>query len=180
MNMNYYEPMKIVQNAYLVQDLDEAIERWHEALGLGPFVVSRRVQFKQSLYRGTQMPLDISVAFVQAGNVQVELICQHNPGPSAFRDMFAEGEEGLHHVAVFPEDYTRLVSAYQARGFAVAAEVGSAGMGAAFIDTRETWGHMLEVYRGNDSIRALYRLVADAARDWDGRTLTIDLNSLAG
>jgi hypothetical protein len=181
MNMNYYEPLRIVQNAYIVQDLDEAIERWHAALGLGPFVVSRHLKFEHSIYRGTPMPLDISAAFVQAGDLQIELICQHNPEPSAFRDLFAEGEEGLHHVAVFPEDYNRLISGYQARGFAVAAEVATArGAGAAFIDTRETCGHMLEVYRVNDGIRAFYRLVAGAARDWDRRTLTIDVKELAG
>jgi hypothetical protein len=178
--MNYYEPLRIVQNAYIVQDLDEAIERWHATLGLGPFVVSRHPEFERSLYRGAQMPLDISVAFVQAGNLQIELICQHNPGPSAFRDMFAEWEEGLHHVAVFPEDYARLVAGYEARGCAVAAEIETAlGLSAAFIDTRETWGHMLEVYRVNDGIRAFYRLVADAAHNWDGRTLTIELNDMA-
>lgn len=180
MNMNYYEPLKIVQNAYLVQDLDVAIERWHGAFGLGPFVVSRHLEFEQSFYRGRQVPLDISAAFVQCGDLQVELICQHNPGPSAFRDMFTEGQEGLHHVAVFPEDYNRLISGYQARGFAVAAEFATArGSGAAFIDTRETCGHMLEVYRVNDGIRALYRLVADSARDWDRRNLIIDLKELA-
>jgi hypothetical protein len=133
MNMIYYESLRIVQNAYIVQDLDEAIERWHAALGLGPFVVSRHLKFEHSLYRGTPMPLDISAAFVQAGDLQIELICQHNPEPSAFRDLFAEGEEGFHHVAVFPEDYSRLISGYQARGFAVAAEFATArGSGAAF------------------------------------------------
>jgi hypothetical protein len=38
---------------------------------------------------------------------------------------------------------------------------------------------MLEVYRVNDGIRALYRLVADSARDWDRRNLIIDLRELA-
>ena len=126
MNMNDYESLRIVQNAYVVQDLDQAIERWHTSHGLGPFVVSRHLKFEHSLYRGKQVPLDISAAFVQCGDLQVELICQHNPGPSAFRDMFTEGQEGLHHVAVFPEDYDRLISGYQARGFAVAAEVATA------------------------------------------------------
>ena len=176
MSVDDYESLRIVQNAYVVQDLDQAIQRWHSAHGLGPFVVSRHLKFEHSLYRGTQIPLDISAAFVQAGDLQIELICQHNPGPSAFRDMFAEGQEGLHHVAVFPENYDRFVAGYLERGCAVAAELSAAkGWGAAFIDTRKTWGHMLEVYRVNDGIKAFYRLVADAARGWDGRNLIIDL-----
>jgi hypothetical protein len=158
-----------------VQDLDEAMERWHSTFGLGPFIVTRHIKLEQAFYRGAAMPLDISAAFVQSGDLQIELLCQHNPGPSAFRDMFARGQEGLHHVAVFAEDYAKVVSGYQDRGFAVASEIVAAGgMGAAFIDTRKLMGHMLEVYRVTDGLRAFYRLVAEAARDWDGRKLTVE------
>jgi catechol 2,3-dioxygenase-like lactoylglutathione lyase family enzyme len=178
--MNHYESLRIVQIAYIVRDLDEAIERWHAAFSLGPFIVNRHMKFEHSTYRGTASPLDISAAFVQSGDLQIELLCQHDSQPSAFRDMYAEGEEGLHHVAALPEDYARSIAAYQDRGFAVAAEIAMAnGLGAAFIDTRDTWGHMLEVYRDNGGLRAFYRLVANAARDWDGRTLIVDINELS-
>ena len=121
------------------------------------------------------MPLDISAAFVQSGDLQIELLCQHNSEPSAFRDMFAQGSEGFHHVAVFPDDYARAVNGYTARGFAVATELEVAeGLGAAFIDTRQLLGHMLEVYCDNGSLKAFYGLVAAAARDWDGHTLLMD------
>jgi hypothetical protein len=176
MGMNNYEPLQVVQNAYFVQDLDEAMERWHSTFGLGPFIVNRHIKLEQTFYRGAAIPLDISAAFVQSGDLQIELLCQHNSEPSAFRDMFARGQEGLHHVAVFAEDYAKVISDYQARGFAVASEIVAAGgMGAAFIDTRKLMGHMLEVYRVTDGLRAFYRLVAEAARDWDGRTLTVEI-----
>jgi len=170
----------VVQIAYYVQDLDEAIERWHANFGLGPFIVNRHIELKHSFYRGAPMPLDISAAFVQSGEVQIELLCQHNPEPSAFRDMFPNGEEGLHHVAVFPEDYAQLVNSYKARGFEVATEieVGTA-LDAAFIDTRALLGHMLEVYRDNGSIRGFYRLIENAAKNWDGHTLRIDVRELS-
>ena len=38
-------------------------------------------------------------------DLQIELVTQHNDAPSAFRDSFAPMEEGLHHVAVVPDDY---------------------------------------------------------------------------
>jgi len=179
-DMNPFDSFRIVQNAYVVHDLDEAIERWHAAFGLGPFVVSRHLQFERVIYRGLPTPLDISAAFAQSGDLQIELICQHGPEPSAFRDMFAAGEEGLHHVAVFPKDHDRFISGCTSRGFAVATELAAAGgVGAAFIDTRELWGHMLEVYRDNGILRAFYRLVAGAARDWDGSTLIIETSEFS-
>jgi len=179
MNSNDHEPLQIVQNAYFVRDLDEAIERWHAAFGLGPFVVNRHIAFERVFYRGAPMPLDMSAAFVQAGEVQIELLCQHNSDPSAFTDMFAKGQEGLHHVAIFPEDFDRVVNGYRARGFAVATElVVGGGLGAVFLDTRSLSGHMLEVYRDDGRVRAFYRLVAKAARDWDGQKLTKDISEL--
>ena len=38
-------------------------------------------------------------------------------------------------------------------------------------------GHMLEVYRVNDSLHAFYRLIAEAARDWDRRELLIEVDN---
>lgn len=176
MGVNYPERMRVVQNAYFVQDLDEAIERWHAAFGLGPFIVSRHLQLARSFYRGAPMPLDISAAFVQSGDLQIELLCQHNSEPSAFRDMYTQGTEGFHHVAVFPADYARVVNDYRSRGFAVATELEvEDGLGAAFIDTRQLLGHMLEVYCDNGSLKAFYGLVRDAARDWDGHTVMMDV-----
>jgi len=177
MSLKYCERLRIVQNAYYVQDLDEAIERWHSAFGLGPFIVNRHLRLDSSFYRGAAMPLDISAAFVQSGELQIELVCQHNPEPSVFHDMFAGGQEGLHHVAVFSEDHAQVISGYEARGFSIAAEiVTTQGLGAAFIDTRESLGHMLEVYRPHTGVRAFYRWVAQATRDWDGQTLIIDIS----
>ena len=180
LSTNDSQNFHIVQNAYFVQDLDAAIERWHAAFGFAPFVVSRHLAFDRSIYRGSPLPLDISAAFVQCGNLQIELLCQHDSGPSMFHDMFEPGEEGLHHVAIFAEDYDRFISSCQSRGFELAAEVGTReGLGAGFIDTRPMWGHMLEVYRDVPPMRAFYSMVANAARDWDGETVKIEVSDFS-
>ena len=178
MTVSALPPLRIVQTAYVVADLDEAIPRWHRLFGLGPFIVRRHIRLTQTRYRGRAMPLDISAAHVQSGDMQIELVCQHNPEPSAFRDMFAPGEEGLHHVAMFPEDYATTVAHYESLGFPVATElVTGEGRGAAYMDTRAAMGHMLEVYRVNESLHAFYRLIAEAARDWDGRRLIVEVDN---
>lgn len=181
MTVSSLPPLRIVQTAYVVADLDAAIERWHLAFGLGPFIVRRHIVLTGTRYRGQPMPLDISAAHVQSGDLQIELVCQHNPEPSAFRDMFAPGEEGLHHVAMFPADYAATVQRYEAMGFPVATELLTGeGRGAAYMDTRPLMGHMLEVYRVNESLYAFYRFIADAARHWDGRELRIEVDNGSG
>jgi catechol 2,3-dioxygenase-like lactoylglutathione lyase family enzyme len=166
---------RFVQNAYHVADIDEAIDRWHRRFGLGPFIVRRHVAMDSVFYRGAPAELDISAAHVQAGAVQVELVMQHGDAPSAFRDMFAADEEGLHHVALFPEDHDAMVAHYRANGFDIATDiVTSEGRGAAYVDTRAALGHMIEIYRVNQSLFDFYAEISAAADRWDGRTLKIE------
>lgn len=168
---------RTVQNAYHVRDLDEAIQRWHRLWGIGPFFVRRHISLPEVSYRGRPSTLDISAAYVQAGDIQVELVTQHDDLPSAFRDMFRADQEGLHHVAVIPDDYDALVAHYAALGFPVATELRTAsGRGAAYADTRAMLGHMVEIYRVSDSLDALYRDVAEASRLWDGRNLVVEVD----
>ena len=169
---------RTIQNAYVVDDLDVAIERWHRLWGIGPFFVRRHIVLPEVRYRGRAATLDISAAYVQAGSIQVELVTQHDLAPSAFRDMFAAGEAGFHHVAVIPDDYDVLLAHYRAQGFEVATELRTAsGRGAAYVDTRAMLGHMVEVYWPSESLNALYRDVAAAAANWDGRQLTIEVDA---
>lgn len=167
----------VIQNAYVVNDIDEAIDRWHRVWRTGPFIVRRHIVMEQVFYRGEPALLDISAAFVQAGELQIEFICQHNDGPSAFRDAFAPGQEGLHHVAIMPDDYRATVDRFVALGYPVATELRTrSGRGASFVDTRALCGHMVEVYPFSDGLVGLYRRVAEEAARWDGRTLRIELD----
>lgn len=169
---------RLIQNAYVVNDIDEAIARWHRLWGIGPFFVRRHIAMSSVRHRGAPSQIDMSAAYVQAGPIQVELVQQHCQTPSFLRDMFAPGEEGLHHVAVLPHDYDALLAHYAALGFSVAGEVRTAGgRGAAFIDTRPMLGHMMEVYIVGDGIPAMYRMIADAADQWDRQQLVIELES---
>lgn len=168
---------RIIQNAYYVSDLDTAIARWHALWGLGPFFVRRHIQLPQVRYRGRPSRLDISAAYVQAGDIQVELVTQHDDEPSAFRDAFGSQQEGLHHVAIVPDDYDALIAAYASQGYGVATELRTAsGRGAAYVDTRALLGHMVEIYWPSQGLTALYRDVAAAAANWDGVALTIEVD----
>jgi hypothetical protein len=167
----------IVQNAYVVDDLDAAVDQWHAALGLGPFFMRRHLCLDRVLYRGRPARLDFSAAYVQAGPIMIELVQQHDDEPSAFRDMFARGQHGLHHVAIVPDDYEACVAGFGGLGCPVVTEMHArAGRGAALVDTRALLGHMTEVYFPTSGLQRLYAEVAQAARQWDGRQLRIEVD----
>lgn len=167
---------RIIQNAYYVSDLDLAITRFHNLWGLGPFFVRRHIGLENVVYRGEPAALDISAAYTQAGDIMIELVTQHNNEPSIFRDRFAAHESGFHHVALDFGDHDSQVESFNSQGFeSVTSFKTSEGRGATYLDTFDLLGHATEVYRVNDSLRALYANVRSAAETWNGERLIVEL-----
>ncbi|MFL6606555.1 MAG: VOC family protein [Steroidobacteraceae bacterium] len=165
----------IVQNAYIVSDLDEACARFHARYHIGPFVGGTEFELGSHVYRGGPgASVWVRGVFVQAGPLNVELIQVLSDVPSAFRDMFPSGEEGLHHVAMFCDDYERQRDSWVQAGYPVASEFTLAwGTRICYIDARRGFGHMIELYPQDAIIQDMYRQARDAANGWDGRTLVI-------
>jgi len=167
---------RIIQNAYYVSDLDLAITRFHNLWGLGPFFVRRHIGLENVTYKGAPAELDISAAYTQAGDIMIELVTQHNNAPSVFRDRFSADGNGFHHVALDFGDHDAQVESFNSRGFeSVTSFKTSEGRGATYLDTFDLLGHATEIYRVNDSLRALYAKVRDAASTWNGKGLSIEL-----
>jgi hypothetical protein len=157
-----------VQIAYHVPDPAAAALELAASRGWGPFFLFEHIPLASCLYRGVPAALDHSSAYGQAGEVMVELVAQHNDGPSALRDLFAPNERGVHHVACFVEDVAAALAEQCAAGYAVALDAVTAnGTRFAMVDTSRELGHMLELYEGA-KLAPFYALVRDAARGWDG------------
>ena len=168
-------PMQVIQNCYVVKDLEQACQRLHRLYGIGPFLGGGSGELGQHVYRGQSAPpIEIRGVFVQSGELNIELVQLLSTTPSAFHDMFPAGAEGFHHVAMFCDDYAARRDAFAAQGFAVASEFTvSFGAQICYVDARATLGHMIELYPKSDIIRGMYQQTRDAARDWDGKELIV-------
>jgi hypothetical protein len=140
----------ITQMGYVVADLEAAMRRWTDTLGAGPFQLLHHVQVVEGLYRGTPTDVDISVALAEVGGIQLELIEQHNDVPSCYRDLFAAGEEGLHHVAVQPADFDAEVARYEGLGCPQAFGGLYEGNRFVYMDTSARLGIMVELVESKD------------------------------
>jgi len=160
-----------VQLAYFVSDIRESALRAAETFGAGPFFVLDRIELAWGEHRGARCDFLHSSAYGQWGDLMMELVQQDEEGPSPFRDLFAPGEEGLHHVASFVSSVDETIEAYQRFGYPLAARAVTKNAGAefAFIDTTAQTGHMLEIYERTEALVGFYELVRNAALDWDGR-----------
>ncbi len=136
----------IFQQAWFVDDLDTSIRAWSDTFGAGPFVRSPHHRCDSFTYRGTDQEADVSYAFGYLGDTMIQFIQQHDETPSIYRDMYAAGESGYHHLAIlvndFEGEYQRLVDL----GFEPACRLYADGVDAAYFDTRELNGAFTEIH----------------------------------
>lgn len=159
---------RVIQNCWIVRDVEAAATQWTKVFGVGPFYLFRDVTVEDLLYRGKPAGLRFDVAIAQAGDVQVELIAQTSDDPSAYRDLFPAGQEGFHHVGIFAEDYDAELAEYDRQGFDRVTEGRVGEMRYAYIDTSKAVGCMVELLEENANMRHIFAAIAAAAKDWDG------------
>ncbi len=88
------------QLGHVVRDVRRAMRYWTEVMGVGPFYVIPERGFENFHYRGHPAPSPvITMAFAQSGDLQIELIQQHNDAPSAYREFLSAGREGMQHIS---------------------------------------------------------------------------------
>lgn len=160
----------IMQVAYVVEDMDRAINHWIRELGVGPFFVFDSFPLEQTLYRGQPTDVDISLALGFSGTMCFELIVQKSDGPSVYRDTVRERGYGFHHWAVSTRDFDGEVARYKALGADMAffGVVPAVNARAAYMDTSATLGGMIELIELNPQVEEFFTTMHDAARDWNG------------
>ena len=175
----------IRQIAFVVRDLNAALLHWTSALGVGPFFVRRRLVPENFQYCGSPSPAPcMSIALGNSGDLQVELIQQHDDQPSAWRDRLLSGQEGLQHVSSWltRAEYDATLSRLRSTGVAVAQEGVVPGSGVRFAyfgvsdDANTLMFEIADVME--PMIHSRMKLIAEASRDWDGANPIREISTL--
>ena len=159
-----------MQLAWVVPDLEAAIDRWVKSTGAGPFFVFDNVHFEDSNYRGT--PMDVAphrAAIGQHGDMQIELICPSGDNPGIWRDVVPHGKLGFHHVGLYCTDYDAERAAYLDQGAEMAFEGLMMGARTCYIDSTKTLGFMTELITANPVAEMVFGEFRKAAEGWDGK-----------
>lgn len=163
----------VVQMAWVVDNLEAAAERLSRAMQVGPFLMIRRIGLDDPHHRGKPQRTDFSLALAQAGDVQIELVEQHDNSPSVYRDVFPDGPPGgmaFHHVAVIVPDVFAETARYNALGFPTASSGQFGNIDFTYVDTTAAGGFMVEVLPDMPEMHAFFGKVRGAAEDWDRAT----------
>jgi hypothetical protein len=167
-----------VQTAYIVPDVRTACGQFHELYGIGPFFwIPPRVRPN---VRHFGQPIDgelvTEAALAQSGDVMVELLTQRSDVPSAYRDMYGPSEQGIHHIAVWTDDYVAERDGYVAAGYDIAMEMQVRdGVEICYVDTREALGHMLELLPRHPALVQSFESVRERSMGWDGGELIVPM-----
>lgn len=164
------QPLETVrQLGYVVDDLDAAVEHWVQVMNAGPFFLIKHCALKDQLFRGQPSNVDVDIALGNSGDVQIELIYQHNDVPSIYNESAATGHVGLHHFGLMPADYEKSRAYYTDLGYKAAFQATVSGAELVYFDTRAAIGHYTELWQMSDVFDDVARLVEAAAVNWDGR-----------
>jgi hypothetical protein len=160
----------IIQNGYVVRNLEAALDHWTRKCGIGPCFVLEHSNFAKLMFRGQPTKIDMTAAIAYWGDVQVELIYQHDDAPSIYTEFSRSKGEGLQHVGVMTDSVERHL--------AELAKVGikptqwghtEAGVQFAYVDTDMHPGGMIELVESGPMITTFFNMAREAARNWDGR-----------
>lgn len=154
----------IAQFGYVVDDLQREIQRWNEK-GAGNFLVYNDISVPLQ-YRDNDTILHLSIALAQFDGVQIELIQQHDRVGSAFTDTFADnwpsGDNGFHHIGMVTNDFDRSCAHLTDDGFVKVMGGEFGGYRFAYYDTRAKLGFFLELFEGNEAMRAFFDTIKNA------------------
>ncbi len=162
---------RVVQIAYLVEDIDASMEHWLRHAGLGPWTCFRNIELDTE-FDGRRFTMHIHEALAYMGPLQIQLV-QSLDDPATttpYRDFVTAGRWGVHHVAFFAEDIDAAVDQAKRQGFERLCAMRDKG-GYRYYHCQsgsmpDVWIEFLESY---PALHEIFEQGIAAAADWDGR-----------
>jgi hypothetical protein len=156
--------------AYVVDDIEAAVNRLADQLGAGPFFLLESVPLENVVSRGEPAEFAHSSAFGSCGGGVIELIQTVSLAPERVEQRFAEPLPRVHHVAyvVPPAEVADLRSSLDERGLTqyLSSELG--GLETTLHDASEVLGHDIEIHADNVALHGFFAMVRGGAEGWDG------------
>jgi hypothetical protein len=157
--------------AYLVDDLEAAVEHLVTEFSAGPFFVLRDVAFEHLTSHGEPATFAHDSAFGQCGAVPVEVIQVKRLEPELVRAGFAFTSPQLHHTAyvMAPEHLAAAREGLERRGLPAFLHAITGDIDSTLHDAAATLGHHVELHADCQQLRDVFGVIRDASVGWDGR-----------
>lgn len=157
----------IVQLAFVPDDFDAAVNHWTTVMGVGPFYWIEHAGLENQRFNGTPSDVDFGLALGYWGDIQVELIKQHNDSPSIYNTA-PYTSAGLHHVCLMTNDINASRDIAIEAGGKMAFEADVPGGGGVFYADMGSAGGLVEVLQAAPGADGLFDMIKQASVGWDG------------
>jgi methylmalonyl-CoA/ethylmalonyl-CoA epimerase len=124
-----------------VRDLTDAMPRFKELLGIGPW--GRIDAEVPAIFRGTETVSGVRSAFARLGSMYVELV-EPTVGGFPAKTFLEERGEGIYHLGYWVEDMPAAIRSAAERGLRVEWSFPAKEPLVAYLDAAETFGFHLE------------------------------------
>ncbi len=159
----------IIQMAYVVTDLDAAIDHWVHDLKVGPWFRIDHFTGIDPVYRGGPSQADMTIAMAFAGHMLIELIQPNDDHPSVYRELLDRSGPGFHHFGVASTDIDGDVAALEAKGYTLAFRAGvPTGGEVAYMDGGADKPGFVEYIEATAAMDETFTRFWRASVDWDG------------
>lgn len=133
----------VYQLGFVVNDIEKTCKHYESFFGTDPFSEVIDVDMDGAILRGQPVKTKIKVAFVQSGDVQIELI-QPVEGRNPYTEFLETKGEGIHHLGYQVEDMNAAKAEFISRGREPLFYRDMGVMEFAYFDTSEAGGLMIE------------------------------------
>ena len=159
----------VMQIAFVPKDFDAALNYWTQRMGVGPFFLIENIKLEDMRYLGAPSDCVFSMALAYWGDMQIELIRPENDAPSIYNGEYGVNGDVLHHVCILTEDigHARIFAERSGAKVLVEAKVGADGA-VIYVDSGGGAGSIVEILQPASGSDALFTMIKDAARHWDG------------
>lgn len=159
----------VIQTAYVVADVRQAIQWWIDRAGIGPWFLLDHFLQPDQRYRGAPATADVAIAMSFAGGMNIELIQPLDDNPSVYRETVRQRGFGFHHIGVAVEDVDAAIAAQARQGYQLAFRANVPTGGAvAYLDDGVNDPGFLELIPATAGMDATFTRFWQAAGDWDG------------
>lgn len=158
----------VMQLAFVPADFDAAIRFWTKVMGAGPFFQNKHLRIDGWRYRGEAVDLDLAQAIGYWGDIQIEIMYQHNDAPSIFRPKPGSASDGLHHMAVRVENLDIARDVCVRAGAEIVQELAFPVGGVFYADTGGGPGTVIEILGLPPGGDAAFVYMRNQSRGWDG------------
>jgi methylmalonyl-CoA/ethylmalonyl-CoA epimerase len=139
-------PGRLCQIAIVVKDIQAAVTQYAAIMGV-PTPVPRETGTADKTnirYRGQPTAARAKLAFIEAGQVAIEII-EPIGGPSIWQELLDENGPSVHHVAYRVDDMEAAIADFARRGCPCVQRSNFTGGSCAYIDTRPQMGFVTEL-----------------------------------